>query len=276
MAFSNVARAPAASSEAELRCRSTRISVAELVREQGENLEQTAREVRYRWLSEVVLEENAAWLATGHTADDQAETVLHRLLRGSGLQGLTAIAARRKLTGAAELVRPLLTARRADVVAYLQAVGEPSRQDSSNLDLRFTRNRLRHELLPLLSAQYQPAMVEVLCRLADQAQAVQAEILALAHNLLARAELPRAGATLVFQVSALMSALPHLVCEMFRLVWSRENWPLGDMDRQAWLRLDEMVHGSRTGHDFPGFVRARRKGQVLQVSRLTARGLTPR
>src|ERR1700677_2777041 len=119
MAFSNVAGAPAASSEAELRCRSTRISVAELAREQGENLEQTARELRYRWLSELVLEENAAWLATGHTADDQAETVLHRLLRGSGLQGLTAIAPRRKLTGAAELVRPLLTVRRADVVAYL-------------------------------------------------------------------------------------------------------------------------------------------------------------
>ena len=204
-------------------------------------------------------------MATGHTADDQAETVLHRLLRGSGLQGLTAIAPRRKLFDDVELVRPLLSVRRADILAYLQSHSETYRQDSSNLDPRFTRNRLRHELLPLLAANYQPAIVDVLCRLADQAQAVQAELQPLAQDLLQRAELPRAGPLLIFQVSALTPVSPHLVCEMFRLVWQREAWPMNDMDRQAWLRLHEMVHATLSQHDFPGSIRARRKGQVLQL-----------
>jgi tRNA(Ile)-lysidine synthase len=278
MAFSPAAVAtPAPAADApgdrpsfELQCRSARIDVAGRVGEQhGANLEQTARELRYGWLSEVVCQEKAAWLATGHTADDQAETVLHRLLRGSGLQGLTAISPRRKLTDSAEVVRPLLHVRRTEIIAYLEAEGQPFRFDSSNADRKFNRNRIRHELLPSLVAQYQPAMVDLLCRLADQAQAVQAEMLTLAHDLLQRTELPRAGPMLVFDIPSLAPASPHLVCEMFRLVWRRENWPMNDMDRQAWLRLDEMVHGTHPQHDFPGHVRARRRGHVLQVGRLS-------
>src|SRR5690606_24443286 len=116
----------------------------------GENLEQVAREERYAWLARVAAEEGAGWVATGHTADDQAETVLHRLLRGTGLRGLRGIAARRELRPGIWLLRPLLHLGRADVLAYLGALGQDYRRDSSNLDPRFTRNRIRSELLPLL------------------------------------------------------------------------------------------------------------------------------
>src|SRR5207245_2885635 len=118
---------------------------------------------------------------TGHTADDQAETVLHRLLRGTGLHGLGGIPARRDLAAGIEVVRPLLGTSRAEVLAYLQAEKQAFRQDSSNADLGFTRNRIRHELLPDL-ARYNPAIVSLLCRLADQAHEVQAIVAADAAN----------------------------------------------------------------------------------------------
>ena len=85
----------------------------------------------------------AGWVVTGHTADDQAETVLHRLLRGTGLKGLRGIAARRQLAPGVELVRPLLNVTRADVMEYLQELGQSYRTDSSNADRDYTRNRLR-------------------------------------------------------------------------------------------------------------------------------------
>ena len=122
-----------------LRCETIRIDVMAAVRAEGNNLEKTARELRYRWLEKIVCETEADWLATGHSADDQAETVVHRLLRGAGLQGLTAIAPRRRLTANADIVRPLLSVRRGDILAYLGEQALAFRQDNSNLDVKFTR-----------------------------------------------------------------------------------------------------------------------------------------
>ena len=131
-----------------------------------------ARRLRYDWLTRVAGEAGAGWVATGHTANDQAETVLHRLLRGAGLRGLRGIAARRPLAAGVGLVRPLLDATRDEVMAYLEAIGQAYRQDSSNLDPALTRNRIRHQLLPRLAAEYNPQIVAVLGRLAGQAEEV--------------------------------------------------------------------------------------------------------
>src|SRR5262249_46014861 len=124
-------------------CRGRRDVGAE-ARARGGNLEAVARRLRYRWRAGVARERGARWVATGHTANDQAETVLHRLLRGTGLQGLRGIAARRELEPGVGVVRPLLRATRADVLAYLGGLGQPYRHDSSNEDRRQTRNRIPH------------------------------------------------------------------------------------------------------------------------------------
>src|SRR5438132_8777665 len=158
----------------ELRCE--RIDVAAQARTEGANVEAVARRVRYDWLARVAKECQARWVATGHTADDQAETVLHRLLRGTGLKGLRGIATRRSLAERVELIRPLLGVTRAAVMEYLREMGQAYRTDSSNADRGYTRNRIRHELLPLLAQQYNPAIAAVLCRLAEQAdEAYRAE-----------------------------------------------------------------------------------------------------
>ena len=144
-----------------LACRSGRRDVGRYARENGLSIEDAARQVRYRFLEEAAGREGARWIALGHHADDQAETFLLRLLRGSGLTGLGCMSVVRD----DRYIRPLLRFRRKDLEAYARAAGLEFREDASNRDPRFARNRIRHELLPLLR-KYNPRIVEVLGRTA--------------------------------------------------------------------------------------------------------------
>jgi tRNA(Ile)-lysidine synthase len=247
-------------------CR-TRRDIAAQARAERANLEALARRERYRWLAETARIHGMKYVATGHTANDQAETVLHRLLRGTGLRGLRGIATRRDLEPGLTLIRPLLAATRADILAYLHELGQPYREDATNRDPRYTRNRIRHELLPLLAQQYNPAIVRVLASLAEQAEETYRIEETAALALLAAAELPRAGELLIFDLHHLRTAPRHRVREMFRLVWLRENWPLGGMDRAAWERLARVVFEDRAAVDLPGGLHARRRERVMQVGR---------
>ncbi|MBI1831820.1 MAG: tRNA lysidine(34) synthetase TilS [Planctomycetes bacterium] len=251
--------------EPGLRCVTRRIDVTAIADAERANLESVARRERYRWFTELARTENAAWIAAGHTADDQAETVLFRLLRGSGVLGLGGMPECRTLGGPVCLVRPLLSVRRQVLVDYLQERRLAYRIDSSNTDRRFTRNRLRLDLLPLLEEQYNPAIVDVLCRLAEQSQALHADETSRASELLRQAELPRAGDMLVLSAAILEKAPVNQVREMFRLIWQRENWPLGDMDYDRWHRLAEMALGASPACDFPGGVHVARVGRVVQI-----------
>jgi tRNA(Ile)-lysidine synthase len=246
-----------------IHCR--RVDTAEAARDEGDNLEAVARRIRHDWLGEVAKETGARWVATGHTADDQAETVLHRLLRGAGLKGLRGIAPRRHLTNNVELVRPLLNLRRAEVIAYLEALGQPFRIDSSNRDLRFTRNRIRHELLPLLAKQFNPRIVELLGRVARQANDAHELEEQQARALLTEAELPRAGPLLVFDRKSLSEAPRPQIRAVFRLVWAREGWPTGRMNFDAWNRLAGVARGEIGGLDLPGGIHVRAAERVVQI-----------
>lgn len=250
---------------ANVTCRTVRIDVAAMTAAHGGNLESIARRERYRWLSQLAHAEGAGWIATGHSADDQAETVLFRLLRGSGVLGLGAMPEARSLDNGVLLVRPLLHLRRQALLDYLHDQQIPYRVDSSNQDPRFTRNRIRLDLLPTLQRDYNPAIIDVLCRLADQAREIHAEWAGQARQLQADAELARAGNILVFSADRLRQASPNLLREMFRLVWQREGWPRGDMDFERWNRLVEIVLESRSAWDFPGKIHVRRVGGVIQV-----------
>ena len=250
-----------------LTLRTARLDMAALARTEADNLEAVARTARYRWLAEVARESGTRWIATGHTANDQAETVLHRLLRGTGMQGLRGIAERRPLDDSIAVVRPLLRATRADVEAYLRHLGQECREDSSNSDPCFTRNRIRHELLPYLAQRYNPAVVSVLARLAEQADEAHRHESDEAAALLREAELPRAGSVLVFDAARLAAAPRLLVRVLFRSVWKREGWPTGDMDFAAWERLAGLVFDGAVAGDFPGSVHARRRGRVVQIER---------
>ncbi len=231
----------------------------------GGNLEATARRLRYGWLTGVAAATGAPWVATGHTTDDQAETVLHRLLRGTGLRGLRGVAAVAPIEGAT-VVRPLLAVTRGDVLAFLADLGQPYHTDSSNADPYFTRNRIRAELLPLL-ATFNPDAAAALNRAAEHAAEAFDLIDRLAAELLARAELPRAGDLVILDAAALTSAEPLLAREVFRRVWEREGWPTCQFRAAHWHRLLAVARGDPAAADFPGGVAARRAGRVVRLGR---------
>jgi len=136
----------------------------------GISLETAARELRYGYFGQLLRAGSLTSIATAHTLDDQAETVLMRMLRGSGTRGLSGIYPVLE-RNAGTIMRPFLTVSRAQVLAYLQALSQPWREDASNLDLQHTRNRVRHQLIPLLEQHFNPAVTRVLGELADIARA---------------------------------------------------------------------------------------------------------
>jgi tRNA(Ile)-lysidine synthase len=133
------------------------------------NLEEAGRDLRYAFLRRTAAAAGATRIATGHTMTDQAETVLMRLMRGSGIAGLAGIAAEVR-GGPCPIVRPLLGVSGPDLRAWLAAEGLPCREDASNRDRRFLRNRVRAELLPELERRFEPRIVAHLARLATIAR----------------------------------------------------------------------------------------------------------
>lgn len=142
--------------------------VAALAAERGKGIEEAARALRYRCFHEALRLGEADAVATAHTLDDQAETVLMKLLRGAWTEGLGGIAPVVAVEGG-RIVRPLLEVSRTEVIAYLEACGQSWREDSTNQELTFTRNRVRYGLLPQMR-EFQPRVAEQLARMATVAR----------------------------------------------------------------------------------------------------------
>jgi tRNA(Ile)-lysidine synthase len=176
--------------------------VAGWARKHGVNLEDAGRQLRRGFFERAVGEGRVTRVATAHTADDQAETVLAHLLRGTGLAGLTGI---HPVLGA--MVRPLLGMRRAELRGWLTAMGQGWREDSTNDDPARLRARLRGDVLPHLESEYQPRIVEQLCRLADLAREEEHFWTALAEDRF-RAIAEKRGNGIVIGAGDLLRPLP--------------------------------------------------------------------
>ena len=138
------------------------------------SLETAARELRYDFFAKVMNALALDKVVTGHTLDDQAETVLMRIIRGTGTRGLRGIHPHLEIEtdhGSGEIVRPLLETRRNELQQYLRELPQPWRDDSSNQTTKFARNRVRHVLLPLLEREFNPEVAEGLSELAEIARA---------------------------------------------------------------------------------------------------------
>ena len=198
-----------------------------------DGLEAESRRARHAALERVGREVGAARIATGHTADDQAETVLMRLLQGAGPRGLGGIAPVR-----GPLIRPLIETRRVAIEEYLGERGLAWAEDPSNRDVRFLRNRIRHDLLPFIAKVSGASVVEALGRSAAAARAVVADLEERARADLARLA-TRDGAGLSLDVGALAERPIELAAEILRQAAALlgETRPLRGPAQRALRRL---------------------------------------
>lgn len=259
------------------------IHVDERAKHTKDNLEQAARRARYEFLAEVAQQCGARTVATAHTMDDQAETVLLRLLRGSGAQGLSGIEPVRPLVAGCEevkLARPLLHwARRADAENYCLTRGVAFRVDEMNMDERFARVRVRKQLLPLLET-LNPRAVEAISRAADLLRDdVSALELAASHLLNEAAEQSNVEARTapMLRVDVLRAAQVAVRRRALRQWIAQGQGSLRRLTLVHLVEVEKLLAGERGGRKalLPGgaFVE-RRQGQLrFHTARIVPEGL---
>lgn len=233
----------------------------------GAGLEERAREARYELLTQTAEARGARFVVVAHTADDQAETILHHVLRGTGLTGLAGMSKFRSLSPAVTLVRPLLGVRRQTLRDYLAALGQDFREDSSNADTLFTRNRLRHELLPHLAEQYNPSVIDALVRLGQLAAESRTIVEAHLEPLLEQAVQIDADPPLVtIDCAALEAQSRPIVRELLIAAWNEVEWPMQDMTFAHWEQLAELIIEPKARKVmFPGAILAERAGTMVTL-----------
>lgn len=230
----------------------------------ADGLEQDARAARYAFLYQTACEVGARYVATAHHQDDQIETILHRILRGTGLDGLRGMAKARLLGDGVSLIRPLLGISRAEILEFLEQTGNGVfRTDSSNQDWSLTRNRIRGELLPYLRKHFGPQVDASLLRLGEIATETQAFLEELAEEQLetvVRQLTPRQ-----FHVDAarLRQLQPVLAIQVLRLMWTRAGFPLQSMGKREWNELrNTLCEETDSVRVFPGNVRVSSHGEI--------------
>ena len=246
-------------------CTIDRADIAGIAQQSARGIEETARDERYRFLEETARARDCRIIALAHTANDQAETILHHILRGTGLAGLSGIPRDRALDSGIRLIRPLLGVERNVVLDYLKQHGQDFREDESNRDEAYTRNRLRHRLLPLLAEQYNPHISESLRRLGEQASQAQSALEVLAADLLERVLDSTSTDECRLKWQPLAGVPRHLIREALSQLWRQQNWPRQKMGFEQWDALAEIALSGGAA-SFPGKIDVRREGRWLVLS----------
>ncbi len=193
----------------------------------GVGIELAARRERYEFFESAAKGAGCGVVATAHHADDNVETVLHRIIRGTGLEGLRGIRPKRRLWGGAVwLIRPLLELRREEIEAYLTASGVKWRTDPSNASVAPTRNRIRHELLPLLREQYNPQVGRAITRLVATAEWAGEWLDDLGEKTLEPLLIDQSDRKLTISTTGLARKGPLARSQAIRLAFTRLGAPL--------------------------------------------------
>ncbi len=227
-----------------------------------DSLESSARKTRYEGLTALAGKLRCAVIATGHTADDQAETVLMRILRGSGTAGLAGIPPVR-VWAKLRIIRPLIGCTREQVMEHLRAGGLHPLLDRSNLSPRFVRNRIRNDLLIRLEKEFNPQVKKHLCQLADLAREDQEWLAGEAGRRFRRVARVRSGKVRLNR--ALLRKDPAgLRRAVLRLAAQRLQGSVQGFSLKHWEMLDGLLAGQGTGAaDLPHRFRAEAKNGAL-------------
>lgn len=222
----------------EIECRVWRAESLE--KPGGSGWEAYLRDLRYDFFKQVARDFGARYLALAHTADDQAETVALRLLRGSSLAGLRGIPAQRPLTSETTLIRPLLSLRRQTLRNYLREINQPFRIDSSNDSDQFTRNRLRNQLFPILASDFGSDFPERMLSLAEEAAEAEALLEELSSGLLRHFQSVQPDC-LQIATEQLTSHPRVIVRHALVKAWRAQGWSERDLTSRHWHALADLL-----------------------------------
>jgi tRNA(Ile)-lysidine synthase len=233
----------------------------------GQGIEAAARGLRYEFLAAVAARCGADAVAVGHHADDNVETILQRIVRGTHLRGLAGIPASRVLGhGGPLLVRPMLQVRRERIEAFCRRRGLEWRTDESNADPAYRRNFIRHELLPLLRARLNERTEEALLRLAAAAAAAEQHLEQEGRQALARAIRHRTDRRIVLAASALTVEDEIVRTYALRAALEDLHAPLGDVTGDLLAELADLpLSPAPAAVTLPGRFLARREGGELVI-----------
>ena len=245
-----------------------RVDVKALAAGTGDNLEQAARRARYKFLAKVAKEKRAVVVLTAHTMDDQAETVVLNLLRGSGMDGLSGMEPARRLGEGSEIIlaRPLLSwARRRDTTDYCHSREVEFLTDEMNTDEKFTRVRVRLQLLPQMES-FNPKIVEGLARTAELLREDSAALDLGAGRLLELAMEDGAGSPL--RIDLLVLAPTALRRRALRQWIEQCRGDLKRIERVHLLAVESLLFGDRGGRviELPGGPKVLRRQKWLQFA----------
>jgi len=244
-----------------------RSKVAETARDTNDNLEQAAREARYAFLERTARKLSANYVLTGHTMDDQAETVLLRLMRGSAGAGLGGMDAIRPLkrNSSIKLVRPLLWARRTDTEDYCRLRRVQFLSDEMNEDETFARVKVRKHLLPLMQS-FNSRIVEAISRTAAQLREDGALLLSDSEALLRRASLDSKTRTPALDVKVLAESAPALRRRALRQWISEARGGVRRLEMVHLSAVEKLLEGPTGGRvaELPGGGRVRRRRNRLE------------
>ncbi|MFZ2060301.1 MAG: tRNA lysidine(34) synthetase TilS [Candidatus Binatus sp.] len=223
------------------------------------NLEERARDARREFLLRIADRVQADFVALGHHRDDQAETVLMRLMRGAGAAGMAAMAER----GPAKIIRPMLSLSRAEIREFLDARAIPFVEDSSNSSRDILRNRIRAELLPMLERAYAPGLGRRLVEVADEMRSLDDLVTAIAARELDAMRV-RAGALDLSGFGALNRAVQAVA---IRLFLSEQIGSLRRISRAHVEAIRALIFegGPSDSIDLPGSWRAEREYNFLRM-----------
>ncbi len=229
------------------------VDVPRLADQRRTGIEETARDARYRFFSEVAQDANAQAVALAHNADDQVETILMRLLRGTGMRGLQGIPIKRPLLPGVHVVRPLLETTREEIVYFLKERNLTFILDQSNEDTSYTRNKVRMQLLPLLEKDYNPNIRQVVrhtAALLSEDEAFLSDVCAQIYPTLVLEQSPHA---VRFNATPLRAQPANLQKRFVRHAFEH----LGNLEQLTWQHVADIVdhlHGSSQAWqlDLPG------------------------
>lgn len=243
------------------------LPAGELQQQSRGSLEESARQQRYQFLIETARKHSLDAVVTAHQASDQAETILHNLFRGTGITGLRGMPEQRALADGIVLVRPLLSWTRSELAHYASMRSLRFCKDETNEDSRFTRNRIRNEILPLLRQTMNPQIDAALNRLGTQTGEIVDCLDSLAEDLLQRSVLEMSASTCRMQRVPLASTPPALLRHLFVRLWIQQHWPRQQMTARHWHQMADSVLNDSASFTLPGAIQFETDGNLLRLVR---------